>query len=375
MSVKLTLNEQLVSTMLRLETLRILNGFSQTAKPTAKAGTYEEVLLGYAQKLSKSQLQNGLKRMAADVAVDAAMPQIRLLLPAIATSAKPAADIAAMTQLPAMPKPAALNMLVAPGTPPLWMGGNISFHLKEVYCLDETNGFWGSEEGEDEIYLQGFGVNHKAVTQKWKRRKANGSSEEINSFKVGNFEESSATRRVKTYAPALTLLEFPMANAFPLTVTNTLILVESDDGGAIAKEARKLIEKANEYIKKFVDGLIGQLPISGEWINQIGNWIKKAAADVLNWFYESFFGNDLFKPLITQFTIPASGVLDTVVAEIQAAGDKFTKKQITAAQAIALVKAATDKLPRGLETKEIAGHGGKYRLTWEWTVYPGVGLG
>lgn len=373
-NVQLMLSQEIISTMLRLETLRSMNSLASMAKPAAKAGSFDEALLSFSRTQKNVELKNVVKTMAANVAADKSMPQIKLLLPKINTSLTPAADIVKVTKLPQLPA-SGLNLLTAPGTPPVWMGGKIFCHLHEVTCLDETDGFLGSEAGEDEIYLEGLGINPEANVVKWQRRKPNGTYEDMDSFKVGNFEESSASKKTVKYVPAMRLLEFPMSDKFPLTFTNTFILLEADDEGSVAKEARKLIEKAKTHIKKFVDDIMKSIPvIPQEWLKKAGEWIQKAINDLLKWFYDLFFGNDRFKPVVTQFTIPSAAVLDKVVAEISSASDKFNKKQITSQQLIQLISQATSSLIKA-ESVDISGHGGKYRLKWQWSVYPGTGLG
>lgn len=376
METKLELNAQLISCMMRLDTLRILKGFTTPTKAAVKAGMYDEMLFKRTSKLTPAQLTAQIKTLAATLANDTTMQKIKAVLPNIADSPKPITDILAKTAAPS----AASTGTTTPTNPmnpaPVWLGGYIQFNLNEVYCIDETDGFLGSEAGEDEIYLSGFGVDEKGATQSWKKRADNGSSQEVASFKVANFEEGSSTKRVKTYAPALNLLKFPIHDSFPLTVTNTLILIESDDEGDLAKEAKKLVDKAKAWCNDNVAKEVAKIPLLTEAMKkQIASWIDKAVADVLDWAYNLLFGNDEFKAIITQFTIPGRTVLDSVVAELQAVGDKYLKKQITSQQLVSLSAQASAKLPHAQEVKEIAGHGGKYRLKWEWNVFPGTGLG
>ncbi|MGL5892746.1 MAG: hypothetical protein ACRC3B_22825, partial [Bacteroidia bacterium] len=119
-SVQLTLDESLITCMLKLESLRILKGFANSAKPTAKSGTYDEALLALAKGQKQLQLANTVKSIAADVALDKSMPQVKLLLPAIGNSLTPLADIVRVTKAPAFKPTQQMFMQTAPGEPPVW---------------------------------------------------------------------------------------------------------------------------------------------------------------------------------------------------------------------------------------------------------------
>lgn len=377
--VKLPISQNLLTETLRLELTRLMNDISQSAKPVAKADTLHEALLITAKRLNSTQQKTATRAMATELAANATVAQLKLLLPNLNKSTTIAGDIAKITKMPVGPM--STTAMLAATAQPVWMGGHVNFNLKSVRCLDETDGFLGSEAGEDEIYLEGFGVNQVGEIKKWKRRKPTGVKEEIEKFKVGNFEESSKTKNVVNYAPVLNLLEFPMAAKFPATYTNTLILVESDDEGALAKEAQKLIKKAIEYLNKYVKEAIAAggnavgMQVPDSIINEISSWINKAVRAALEWIYNIFFGNDRFKAVLLQFTINSSAVLDQVVKELDEIGKKYTSKKIDGPQLIALTKTATDKLPREQKEVSVKGHGGTYSLAWEWNIFPGTGLG
>lgn len=377
--VKLPVSQELLTTTLRLELARLMNDISQSAKPVAKADTLHEAVLTAAKRINASQQKTVARTMSTQLAANATVAQLKLLLPNLGKSTTLAADIARVTKMPVAP--VNNTAMLAATAQPVWMGGHVNFNLKSVKCIDETDGLFGSEAGEDEIYLEGFGVNPMGSLQKWKRRKPTGAKEEIEKFKVGNFEEDSKTKNVVNYSPVLNLLEFPMVNKFPATFTNTLILVESDDEGALAKEARKLIEKAIKYLDQFVKdaiaagGNLAGVQVPQSIMSEISSWINKAVKAALEWFYDLAFGNDVFKSVIAQFTISSSAILDQVVKELDEIGKKYTSKKIDGQQLIALTKAAGDKLPREQKEVSIKGHGGTYSLSWEWNVFPGTGLG
>lgn len=377
--VKLPISQNLLTETLRLEFARLMNDISSSTKPVAKADTLHEAVLTVAKRINATKQKTVARTMSTQLAANATVAQIKLLLPNLGKSTTLAADIAKVTRMPM--GPVNNTAMLAATAQPVWMGGHVNFNLKSVKCIDETDGLFGSEAGEDEIYLEGFGVTPMGSLQKWKRRKPTGAKEEIEKFKVGNFEETSKTKNVVNFSPVLNLLEFPMVSKFPATFTNTLILVESDDEGAMAKEARKLIEKAIKYLDQFVKDAIAaagnavgvQVPQS--IMDEIKSWINKAIKTALDWFYDLAFGNDVFKQIVSQFTIGSSAVLDQVVKELDEIGKKYTSKKIDGPQLIALTKTATDKLPREQKEVSIKGHGGTYSLAWEWNIFPGTGLG
>ena len=168
--------------------------------------------------------------------------------------------------------------------------GQLQFHLLSVQCIDETDGFWGSEAGEDEIALGGVMVD------------AGGNTLPIPRFKVGDFGSDGD---IKNFNPPQLIgaMDFQAGTGWPKTFTMVLTLVEEDNGNfpellqRLYDETRaKVVEKARQY------GAELQGPALGEVIAAVVGWVLDK---VFGWL-KSWWEDDVFPPITVAFTFDSA---------------------------------------------------------------------
>jgi len=128
--------------------------------------------------------------------------------------------------------------------------------IREVKCVDETNGWIGSEAGDDEIYLGGQKVDPCGVFTK------------IPAFHVKDFHEDG---EIKTYAgprhKAFTDFSLLDQGAWPRAFFATFVLAEKDMGGL------------GEFLSELVDLTRERLAL--ELINSLGPGCATALATIV----------------------------------------------------------------------------------------------
>lgn len=204
---------------------------------------------------------------------------------------------------------------------------NIEFRIHRVRCIDETNGFLGSEAGSDEIDLGGTEVDESGDTKK------------ISAFRVASFGDDGD---VKTFSPPrrLTFFNLREGTAFPKSYFVTLVLAEIDMGG-LPDFLNKLLNWVREKVISLLSAAIGgAIGASGGPIGAIiGVAVGWAVGKVFELF-KSVWEDDIFEPVTARVDVPT-------------ATHRFGG-------------GATDS-PNGVAV--FSGHGGKYDVTYDWRLF------
>ena len=201
----------------------------------------------------------------------------------------------------------------SPKSSPKQTTNKLEFRIHEVACLDETNGFLGSEAGDDEIDLGGFAVDETGEVSK------------INAFRVGS-EFDDGEKRV--YSPPQRFCWFDMTEgkAWPKSYFVTLVLAEADMGG--------LPSFLNDVVDWAKVQLAAYLAESGVGI------IAAAVVVVVGWIW------DLFASIWEDDIFP----LYTASAAVRSFDTRWPG----------------DKTYSPLHAVNLGAHGGKYRIEYDW---------
>lgn len=245
-------------------------------------------------------------------------------------------------QVQALPFPAALKLppnhltsltnlhgqvLVSSGLVPQQTTDKLELRIHKVRCVDETDGFLGSEAGDDEIDLGGVTVDESGDTKK------------VAPFRVGSsFDDGEQ----KVFSPPkrFTFFNLKEGTAFPKSYFVTLVLAEVDMGGLPG-----FINQLFDWVKSKVTAALaaalgGAIGASG---GPVGAIIGAAVGFVVGLVFDllkSIWEDDIFKPATVSVSIPSLNA--------RWAGGK------------------TDS-PEGVIT--YTGHGGKYQLTYDWRLF------
>jgi hypothetical protein len=202
----------------------------------------------------------------------------------------------------------------------------LEFRVHKVICVDETNGFLGSEAGNDEIALGCTSVDETGDVQK------------TSPFTVGNnFDDGEQ----KAYSPPKQLHWFNLleGNKFPKSYFVTLILAEKDMGDLgdyVIELMNKVKPKVKEELTKAGVAATESGPIASLIIAAAVNFV----VDKLFQFLADLIGDDVFKPV-------------TPSISIQSLTQRFAGGK-------------TD-CPDGVAT--FRGHGGTYKIIYDWRLY------
>jgi hypothetical protein len=203
----------------------------------------------------------------------------------------------------------------------------LELRIHRVKCLDETDGFLGSEAGDDEIYLGGTNVDES------------GDAEKIDPFLVrDDFDDGEE----QTYLPPKQFTSFDLTEGtdFPKSYFVTLVLAEVDNGG-LPEVLHKLLmwvkEKVTTALTTAIGGAIGA---SGGPIGAAIGAAVGAAVGLIIDFIKEIWEDDAFEPATLRVDIPS--------LDARWPGDM------------------TDS-PEGVITYR--GHGGEYQVTYDWRIF------
>ena len=257
--------------------------------------------------------------------------------------------ISVQTQVNALPFPDALKFPISRLSSPINVPKQVFFsagskltasqatdllqlRIHKVQCIDETDGIFGNEGGEDEINLAGITVDATGTTQK------------ISQFRVknskGDFEEDD--NPVVTYSPPKVFAQFDLrqGDKWPKTYFATLVLAE-EDNGAFPDFVSKLYEQAKELAQKEV-----KKAVEASTTTELGPILAKALAELAAWVVGKLFDgikeaweDDVFEPF-------------TVKMKVQSPGDLWNG----------------NKTESGLGWIDWKGHGGEYKLWFDWHI-------
>ena len=204
----------------------------------------------------------------------------------------------------------------------------LEFRIHKVKCLDETDGFLGSEAGDDEIYLGGATVDES------------GDAEKVDAFLVRDDFEDGVEQ---VYSPPKQFASFALTEGtdFPKSYFITLVLFEEDNGGI-----PELLEKLLVWIKEKVTSAITSAIVGGV-IGASGGPIGAAigagvgvAVGLITDFIREIWKDDQFMPATLRIDIPSYA-------------HRFANE-------------ATES-PKGQITYK--GHGGEYEVIFDWHLF------
>lgn len=158
--------------------------------------------------------------------------------------------------------------------------------LFRIVCIDETNGLFGSELGDDEIELSGMTIDETADIKA------------LPAIKCGDFNDG--TRR--DYIPNKRLYTFNLAEAtkFPRSYFVTFLMVEADQGNlsdTVNAMVAKLKKEASDALSKWINSVTGIPPwlISASVTWLVGKIVNKIIA---------VWEDDPFKPQTIELRLP-----------------------------------------------------------------------
>ncbi|MCR5881338.1 hypothetical protein LRS03_26280 [Rhizobacter sp. J219] len=203
---------------------------------------------------------------------------------------------------------------------------NLRLRIRKVKCNDETDGFFGSESGDDEISMGGVKVDETGDVHK------------LEAFNVGNsFEDGDS----KTYNPPKKFASFNLreGNKWPKTYYVSMVLAERDNGGLPS-----YLSDLFKYTEDKVSELVEQFGVSalGPELGKIAGAIAVAAFQSLVEFFTEIWEDDIF-PVVTAY------------ANIKSLNHVFASGTRTSSE----------------KSKWVKAHGGKYTIYFDWQVYEG----
>jgi len=199
----------------------------------------------------------------------------------------------------------------------------LRLRIRKVKCNDETDGFLGSESGDDEISMGGLKIDETGEVGK------------LDVFNVGNsFDDGES----KTYNPPKKFAAFDLreGNKWPKTYYVSMVLAERDNGGLPS-----YMSDLFNYTKSKVSELVEQFGVSalGPELGKIAGAIAVAAFQSLLDFFTEIWEDDIF-PVVTAY------------ANIKSLNHVFGSGTHTSSQ----------------KSKWVAAHGGKYTIYFDWQV-------
>jgi hypothetical protein len=178
---------------------------------------------------------------------------------------------------------------------PVGIVGKVHLDLIRIVCVDETDGFLGSEAGEDEIYLSAATISES------------GKTDQVKPFKVGDFDDN--TRR--DFDPPRSLYTWTVGggSSYPKHYFATLMLFEKDNGDldetfeAIFRKfsdevANRVITLLGGAVGSFFGGPLGAA--AGAIIGWIVSWLMNKLVVALIAAWE----DDPFVPRTLEFILP-----------------------------------------------------------------------
>lgn len=219
------------------------------------------------------------------------------------------------------------NPITNGGMTPQQTTDKLELRIHRVKCLDETDGFLGSEAGDDEIDLGGSTVDESGDTKK------------VSAFRVGSdFDDGEQ----KTYSPVKRFTWFNMneGTAFPKSYFVTLVMAEADMGGLPDFLNQLLTWVKSKVTAALAAAIGGAIGASGGPIGAIIGAAVGAVVGLVFDLFKSIWEDDIFKPATVSVNIPSLNA--------RWPGGK------------------TDS-PEGVIT--YTGHGGKYQLTYDWRMF------
>jgi hypothetical protein len=172
--------------------------------------------------------------------------------------------------------------------------GKVRLELIRMVCIDETNGFLGSEAGDDEIHLFGDTIDESGNTDRFKP------------FKVGDFSDNDR----KDFNPPKRLFTWDVGggNSYPKHYFAEMFLVEKDQGDLDAT-AEQIFRRLADAVKAKVAELLIKAGTSiggplGAAAGALAGWLAGWLIGKLVDFLIQAWKDDLFEPRQLEFIIP-----------------------------------------------------------------------
>ena len=191
------------------------------------------------------------------------------------------------------------------GAPPDY--SKVHLEMLRMVCIDETNGFLGSEAGSDEIYLGATTLNETGTAGK------------VNPTKIGNFDDGTR----KDFSPAKRLFTWNVNTDgnYPKHYFATMLLWEKDNG-ELDETFEKLYNKFVSEVATKVAALLGTAvgglfggPLGaavGAMVGWIVGWLINKIANYLVRIWE----DDMFIPKTIEFIIPNAEALNSQPSKV-----------------------------------------------------------
>jgi hypothetical protein len=202
----------------------------------------------------------------------------------------------------------------------------LELRVSQVKCIDETNGWFGTEVGSDEIYLAGDVISAQGSTS-------------IEEQKVGDFDDGD----VKSFSPAKvwTSIDLLKDAQYPKVFVVVFVLAEKDMGG-LSDFMDKLVEALEDPVKDAIVEAIGAA-VGGELAGPIGAAVGVAVGVILSYVIDALgeaWADDVFDP-------------QTITFALESSTDRFSNGRLD-----------SDNYLISFE-----GQGGEYSLTYSWRLY------
>lgn len=197
---------------------------------------------------------------------------------------------------------------------------NLHLKLVRIHCVDETNGFAGSEAGMDEIELGGQAIDPTKFNTTPPDFGAEAATTTINAFRV-QWKFNDGTEH--DWTPPKTFHTFDLSglNTFPATYTVTMLMAEVDSGSFQATLNKILAGIKDEVIAELSAGIGALIGTPGGFAGAaLGAAVGFAVGKVFE-YVSGLFDDVVFNPVTLQLTIPsANAVIATPSAVAQFRG-------------------------------------------------------
>ncbi len=315
-----------------------------TGNSTAPKSAIEAIVLSRFRAQPAIKQRRGIEKAKAFMALPAKARARRFgeLASIDLKSVKPIDEVALAMPIPAAMRLDAAHIKRLAADPALFMDGfqrpdakggftpqvdfdNLRLRIRKVKCNDETDGFLGSEAGDDEIKLGGIKIDETGDVNK------------LEAFLVGDsFDDGESI----VFNPPKKFASFDLREGgsnWPKTYYVSLVLAEADNGGLPS-----YLHDLYAYTKTKVEALLAQggTAALGPELGKIAAAIVMAAFQALLDFFTALWEDDLF-PVVTTY------------ANIGSLNHVFSSGGRTSSE----------------KSKWVKAHGGKYTMYWDWQVY------
>ncbi|MER8688002.1 hypothetical protein [Mesorhizobium sp. M1136] len=172
---------------------------------------------------------------------------------------------------------------------------SLDLEIIRVVCIDETNGPFGTERGQDEIYIGGVALNSEVEVGK------------VGPTKMGDFDDIGS-RRQKDFNPDLRLYSHDLTKdtVFPSSYFVTLVMFEKDQGN-LNDTVNEIVNKVKDDAITYLSALIGTG--TGSLAGPLGALVGLAVGYIVGKVIKglvSAWEDDPFLPVTIEVHVPSS---------------------------------------------------------------------